>query len=488
LFTILYWPLLSSYDSFSPRETPDDSAALPLSLPPSMSDSQLAVLILAAGQGTRMKSALPKVLHRIANRPMIQHVLAAVAPLAPARTIVVVAPGMEAVAEAVAPAETVVQVVPRGTGHAVISARPALQGFAGDVLVLYGDAPLITAETLRAVLAERRRAPAAAAVVAGMRPADPSPYGRLVMRDGMLEAIVEARDCTPDQAAIGFCNAGLWAIDGALLFDLLEQVGTDNAKGEYYLTDIVAVARRRGLPCRAIEAPAADMVGINSRAELAEAEALMQRRLRAAAMASGVSLVDPDTVYFSADTRIGADTVVGPFVVFGPGCSIGSGVEIPAFCHMVGATIGDGASIGPFARLRPGADLAENVHIGNFVEVKNSRLGPGVKANHLTYLGDSTVGGGSNIGAGTITCNYDGFEKHRTEIGERAFIGTNTSLVAPVKVGEGAFIGAGSVITEDVPADALAVERAPQVTKPGRAAEMRARRAGKSGKRRQGKS
>ena len=451
-----------------------------------MTDPQLAVLILAAGQGTRMNSALPKVLHRIAHRPMIQHVLAAVAPLAPARTIVVVAPGMEAVAEAVAPAETVVQVAARGTGHAAISARPALQGFAGDVLVLYGDAPLITTGTLRAVLAERRRVPAAAAVVAGMRPADPGLYGRLVIRDGMLEAIVEASDCTPAEAAIEFCNAGIWAIEGALLFDLLAEVGTNNAKGEYYLTDLVAVARRRGLPCRAVEAPAAETVGVNSRAELAEAEALMQRRLRAAAMASGVTLIDPDTVYLSADTRIGRDTVVGPFVVFGPGCSIGAGVEIPAFCHMIGASIGDGASIGPFARLRPGADLAENVHIGNFVEVKNSRLGPGVKANHLSYLGDSTVGGGSNIGAGTITCNYDGFDKHRTEIGERVFIGTNTALVAPVKIGDGAFIGAGSVITEDVPADALAVERAPQVTKPGRAAEMRARRAGKGGKRRRG--
>ncbi|MGO8915441.1 MAG: bifunctional UDP-N-acetylglucosamine diphosphorylase/glucosamine-1-phosphate N-acetyltransferase GlmU [Stellaceae bacterium] len=447
-----------------------------------MTDPNLAVLVLAAGQGTRMKSALPKVLHRIANRPMIQHVLAAVKPLAPARIIVVIAPGMEAVAEAVAPAETVVQVTARGTGHAVISARPALQGFGGDVLVLYGDAPLLTAQTLNLVLAERRRKPEAAAVVASMRPADPGLYGRLVMRDGMLEAIVEARDCTPAQATIGLCNAGLWALDGKHLFDLLEQINTDNAKGEYYLTDIVAVARRQGLPCRAVEAPAAEMVGINSRAELAQAEALMQRRLRAAAMESGVTLIDPDTVYLSADTRIGRDTVVGPFVVFGPGCSIGAGVEIPAFCHMVGASIGDGASIGPFARLRPGADLAENVHIGNFVEVKNSRLGPGVKANHLTYLGDSTVGAGSNIGAGTITCNYDGFAKHRTEIGERAFIGTNTSLVAPVKIGDGAFIGAGSVIAEDVPADALAVGRAPQVTKPKRAAEMRARRSAEKAK------
>ena len=452
-----------------------------------MSDSRLAVLVLAAGQGTRMNSALPKVLHRLANRPIIEHVLAAVAPLAPARTIVVIAPGMEAVAEAVRPAETVVQMTPRGTGHAVIAARPALQGFTGDVLVLYGDAPLITTESLGAVLAERRRKPEAAAVIAGMRPADPSPYGRLVMAGDMLEAIVEAKECSQAEAAIGFCNAGLWALDGKHLFALLEGIEPNNAKREYYLTDIVAAARKRGLPCRAVEAPADDMVGINSRAELAAAEALMQQRLRRAAMASGVTLTDPDTVYFSADTVIGRDSVVGPFVVFGPGCRIGSSVEIPAFCHMVGATIGDGASIGPFVRLRPGADLGDNVHLGNFVEVKNSQLGKGVKANHLAYLGDSSVGAGTNVGAGTITCNYDGFAKHRTEIGEGVFIGTNTSLVAPVKIGDGAFIGAGSVITEDVPADALAVERAPQVTKPKRAAEMRARRVAQKKKQSQGK-
>jgi bifunctional UDP-N-acetylglucosamine pyrophosphorylase / glucosamine-1-phosphate N-acetyltransferase len=451
-----------------------------------MTESRLAVVILAAGQGTRMKSALPKVLHPVANRPMIQHVLAAVAPLKPARAIVVVGPGMEALVEAVRPAETVVQMTPRGTGHAVMSARPALQGFDGDVLVLYGDAPLITTESLRAVLAERRRKPAAAAVVAGMRPADPAPYGRLVMRGDVLEAIVEAKDCSPEQAAIGFCNAGLWAIDGKLLFELLDAIGTDNAKGEYYLTDIVAVARKRNLPCRAVEAPAEDMVGINSRVELAQAEALTQKRLRRAAMEAGVTLVDPDTVYFSADTIIGRDSVVGPFVVFGPGCAIGSNVSIPAFCHLAGAKVGDGAVIGPFARLRPGAELGQEVHIGNFVEVKNSRLAKGVKANHLAYLGDSSVGAGSNIGAGTITCNYDGFVKHRTEIGEGVFIGTNSSLVAPITIGDGAFIGAGSVVTKDVPADALAVERAPLVIKEKGAAELRARRGAAKAKKRTG--
>ena len=447
-----------------------------------MTDGHLCVLVLAAGQGTRMKSGLPKVMHRIANRPMIQHVLAAAAELAPARTIVVVAPGMEAVAEAVSPAETAVQMTARGTGHAVMSARPALQGFEGDVLVLAGDVPLISSATLKALLAERRRKPEAAAVVAGMRPADTSPYGRLVMRDGMLEAIVEAKDCDAEHAAIGLCNAGLWAIDGKQLFALLEGVGTDNAKGEYYLTDIVKLARARGLACRAIEAPADEMVGVNSRAELAAAEALMQRRLRHQAMESGVTLVDPNTVYLSADTRIGRDTVVGPCVVFGPGCTIGERVEIPAFCYMIGATIGDDASIGPFARLRPGAELGDKVHLGNFVEVKNSRLGKGTKANHLTYIGDSTVGAGVNVGAGTITCNYDGFEKFRTEIGDGVFIGTNTSLVEPVKIGDGAYIAAGSVITEEVPPDALAIARGTQVVKPKRAAEIRARRGAEKAK------
>jgi bifunctional UDP-N-acetylglucosamine pyrophosphorylase / glucosamine-1-phosphate N-acetyltransferase len=451
-----------------------------------MTDPRLAVLVLAAGQGTRMKSALPKVLHPIANRPMIAHVLAAAAALQPARVIVVIAPGMEAVAQAVAPAETVVQVAARGTGHAVAAARPALEGFTGDVLVLNGDAPLVTTATLEALLAERRRAPAAAAVVVGMRPPDTSPYGRLVLAgDGTVEAIIESRDCNAQQCQITLCNAGLWAIDGRHLFALIESIGTNNAKGEYYLTDIVAIARKRGLVCRAIEAPADEMVGVNSRVELAAAERLMQRRLRLAAMESGVTLVDPDTVYFSADTRIGRDSVVGPFVVFGPGVSIGEAVAIPAFCHMVQAKIGDRASIGPFARLRPGADLGDEVHIGNFVEVKNSRLETGVKANHLTYLGDTTVGARANIGAGTITCNYDGFEKFRTEIGEGAFIGSDTALVAPVSVGAGAITAAGSVITDDVPVDAMALARGEQVVKPKRAAEWRARRRAEIAKKQQ---
>src|SRR5579885_3888704 len=371
----------------------------------------LAALGLAAGKGTRMKSALPKVLHRIANRPMIRHVLDAAAPLAPARTVVVIAPGMDAVA---------------------------------------------------------------AAVVAGIRPADPGAYGRLVLdTDGTLAAIVEAADATPAERAITLCNSGLMALDGRHLFTLLDRIGRDNAKGEHYLTDLVAAARRQGLVCRAIEAPAEELMGVNSRAELAAAEAAMQRRLRAQAMQAGVTLVAPDTVFFSADTRIGRDSVVGPFVVFGPDVTVGEGVEIPAFCHIAGARIGDRASIGPFARLRPGAELGAEVHLGNFVEVKNSRLEAGVKANHLAYIGDSTVGAGSNVGAGAITCNYFVIEKFRTEIGRGVFVGTNVSLVAPVAVGDGAFVAAGSVITGDVPADAMAIGRGRQVVKPGRAKEWR---------------
>jgi bifunctional UDP-N-acetylglucosamine pyrophosphorylase/glucosamine-1-phosphate N-acetyltransferase len=442
-----------------------------------MTDSQLAVLVLAAGKGTRMRSALPKVLHAIANRPMIAHVLAAAAPLAPARAVVVVAPGMDDVASAVAPAATVIQDEQRGTAHAVLAARKSLAGFAGDVLVLNGDGPLVTTATLEAIIAERRRAPRAAVAVLGMRPADPGPYGRLVARaDGTLEKIVEAADASAAERAIGLCNSGLMAIDGKEIFALIDGIGADNAKGEHYLTDIIAAARAKGLVCRTIERPADELLGVNSRAELAAAEGAMQRRLRARLMDEGVTFVAPETVFLSADTRIGRDTVVGPFVVFGPGVTVGESVQIPAFCHMVEARVGDRASIGPFARLRPGAELGAEVHLGNFVEVKNSRLGRGAKANHLAYIGDANVGEGSNIGAGAITCNYDGIEKFRTEIGKSVFVGTNVSLVAPVAVGDGAFIAAGSVITGDVPADAMAIARGQQVTKPGRAKEWRDQR------------
>jgi bifunctional UDP-N-acetylglucosamine pyrophosphorylase / glucosamine-1-phosphate N-acetyltransferase len=453
-----------------------------------MTAQHFAALILAAGKGTRMRSDLPKVMHRIANRPMIEHVLAAAAALAPARTVVVVAPDMPTVAKLVAPAETAVQEKQLGTAHAVAAARNQLAGFAGDILVLYGDAPLVTTATLEALLAERRRT-GAAAVFLGMRPAEPGAYGRLVLaKDGSLLKIVEANDCTAEERAITLCNAGPLAVDGKHLFALLDNIGTANAKGEHYLTDLVGVARARGMTCRVVEASADEMLGVNSRADLALAEAALQRRLRAAMMAAGVTLTAPETVHFSADTRIGRDSVVGPFVVFGPGVTIGEAVEIPAFCHITGAIIGDRASIGPFARVRPGAELAAGVHLGNFVEVKNSRLEAGVKANHLAYIGDSHIGAETNVGAGTITCNYDGIEKFRTEIGKGVFVGTNVSLVAPVAIGDGAIIAAGSVITGDVPADALAIARGQQVIKPGRAGDWRASRRSAKAARERGKN
>jgi bifunctional UDP-N-acetylglucosamine pyrophosphorylase/glucosamine-1-phosphate N-acetyltransferase len=444
--------------------------------------SEFAAIVLAAGEGTRMRSALPKILHEVAGRPMIRHVLAALEPLAPAATIVVLGQGAERVAKAVAPAAVAIQHPPRGTGDAVRAARaalePALAGLA-DVVILYGDTPLLQTATI-ARLIEARRASGAAIAVAGMRPADPAPYGRLVLdADGGVERIVEAKDATPDEAAIALCNGGLMAVAAAHLFDLVDRLQDINAKREFYLTDIVGIARSRDLAACCVELPAEEVLGVNTRAELAEAEALMQGRLRRRAMDDGATLVAPDTVFFSADTRLGRDVVVEPNVVFGPGVTIADNVRIRSFSHLDGASVGEGAIVGPYARLRPGAVLDRDVHVGNFVEVKATRLGPGAKANHLAYLGDSEIGGGTNIGAGTITCNYDGFNKHTTVIGENVFIGTNTSLVAPVRVGDGAYVATGSVVTADVPADALTIARARQIDKPGRAGELRARLRGK---------
>jgi len=446
-----------------------------------MSQSKFAAVVLAAGSGTRMKSAFPKVMHPIAGRPMISYPLEALNPLAPASTIVVVGPHMGDVAQVVAPAETVVQDPPLGTGDAVRAAMRALdgrlapQGAIEDVLVLYGDTPFLATETLSGLLTERRRT-AAAVLVAGMRPVDPSPYGRFVLAaDGALERIVEAADASPEEQAIGLVNGGIMVIEARRLDDFLDGLRSDNAKGEFYLTDIVAIARRKGLSCRAVELPAEELLGINTRAELAEAEAAMQRRLRRAAMEAGVTLVAPETVFLSADTQLACDVVIEPNVTFGPGVTVGEGARIRSFSHLEGATVGAGAIVGPFARLRPGAILEEEVHVGNFVEVKAARLGAGAKANHLSYIGDSEVGARTNIGAGTITCNYDGFNKFRTIIGEGAFIGSNTALVAPVKIGDGAIIAAGSVITRDVPPDALSIGRGQQVDKPGRAAAVRER-------------
>jgi bifunctional UDP-N-acetylglucosamine pyrophosphorylase/glucosamine-1-phosphate N-acetyltransferase len=443
-----------------------------------MSRWKSAAVVLAAGKGTRMKSARPKVLHSVANRPMILHILDRLKEVDVDRTIVVVGAEQTDVAEAVAPALTAVQSPPRGTGDAVLAARTHIDGFDGDVLILCGDTPLLTAATLSRLLDRRRAKDAPAVVLLGFRPADTAEYGRLVVgRDGSLDAIVEHMDATAAQRAIPLCNSGVMAVDGRHLCSLLDAVGNDNDKGEYYLTDIVAIARKRGLACAVVEGEDPDeIMGVNSRIDLAAAEAAMQRRLRAKAMAEGATLADPETVYFSADTRLGQDVTVGPHVVFGPGVSVGNNVEIVAFCHLTGVEIAEKAIVGPFARIRPGTRIGPEVRIGNFVEVKGSVLEKGAKANHLSYVGDTHVGAGANIGAGTITCNYDGFFKSKTEIGAGAFIGSNTALVAPVKVGDGAIVGAGSVITIDVKPNALAVERNQQVEREGWATQFRARK------------
>ena len=440
--------------------------------------SKIAAIVLAAGKGTRMKSALPKVMHRIAGRSMVGHVLANLAPLAAAPVVVVVESGMETVAREVAPHPTAVQADQLGTGHAVGAAEAVLGAVTGTVLVLYGDSPFVSTATLQRLADRRAAADDPAVVVLGMRPGEASGYGRLVTgSDGQLLKIVEHKDATAAERKIELCNSGVMAIDGAILWSLIRGIGNKNAKAEYYLTDIVEIAAGRGRRCAVVEAPAEELIGVNSRAELAAAEALFQQRRRLAAMEEGATLTDPASVFFSADTRIGRDVVIGPNVVFGPGVEIADAVEIRAFCHIEGARIRAGAVIGPFARLRPGTEIGEDAHIGNFVEAKNARLGRGAKANHLTYLGDVDVGARSNVGAGTITCNYDGFTKAKTVIGDGAFIGSNTALVAPVTVGPGAIVGAGSVITRDVPADALTVARGAQTDKPGWATNFRAAKA-----------
>ncbi|MFQ5534401.1 MAG: bifunctional UDP-N-acetylglucosamine diphosphorylase/glucosamine-1-phosphate N-acetyltransferase GlmU [Sphingomonadales bacterium] len=433
-----------------------------------MTEREIAVVILAAGKGTRMKSDLPKVLHALAGRSMIGHVMATAQALAPKRIIVVVGEGMEKVAAAVAPVETVIQNPRLGTGHAVSCAREALCDFSGDVVVLYADTPLIEPATLeRLVSALHDAAPEGgqnpSVSVLGFRPDDPAQYGRLVVGEsGALEAIVEYREASPDQRQIDLCNSGVMAGDAGVMFELLQDVRNDNNKGEYYLTDVIELARARGLAAAYAEADADEVLGVNSRAELAVGEALLQNRLRAAAMAEGATMIDPSSVFLSWDTRLGRDVVIGPNVWFGPGVTVGDQVTINGFCHLEGASIEDGATIGPFARLRPAAEIGKGARVGNFVEVKKASLGAGAKANHLSYIGDASVGAGANIGAGTITCNYDGFNKFRTEIGEGAFIGSNTALVAPVKVGDDAIVGAGSVIGKDVPDGALGLARPKQ--------------------------
>ena len=442
-----------------------------------MTMPKTAFVVLTAGLGTRMQSRLPKVMHPLAGRPMITHLRATLETFAPERLVVVIGPEMQAVADAMAPHPAVVQSERLGTAHAVQTARQALADFDGDVLIVYGDTPLLSAATLARVLEARRSPPSPSLVVLGFRPTDPGNYGRLVMSaDGGLEAIVEAKDATPEQLGIGLCNSGVIAVDGSRLFGLLDRIGNRNAKNEYYLTDIVAVARADGLSCGVVEGAKTELLGVNSRAELAAAERLVQDELRARAMAGGATLIDPQSVFFSYDTVIGRDVVIEPFVIFAPGVRIGDGVYIRGFCHMLGGSIEDGAEIGPFARMRPGASIGPGAHVGNFVEIKNARLEQGAKVNHLTYIGDARIGAGANVGAGTITCNYDGFFKQHTEIGAGAFIGSNTSLVAPVRVGNGAIVGAGSVIVRDVPDEALAMTRGPHAEKPEWAREFRERR------------
>ena len=422
-----------------------------------------AVVVLAAGQGTRMKSALPKVLHPIAGRSMLGHVLATAEALAAKRTVVVVAPGMDSVAAAAKPAAIAIQQKQLGTGDAVKAARTALKDFTGDVLVLFGDTPLLRAETLRAVLDALDDKTAVA--VLGFRPEGANEYGRLVTKAGpkgeqVLERIVEWRDASAKERRIPLCNSGVMAVRGERLFALLDGLKANNAKGEFYLTDIVALARKAKLRARVVEGAAEDLLGVNSRADLAAAEAVLQRRLRAQAMDAGVTMTDPATVYLSADTKLARDVSLGPNLFFGPGVSIGEGTVIRAFCHMEGATVGKDCIIGPFARLRPGARLADEVHVGNFCEIKAATIARGAKVNHLSYIGDARVGQDSNIGAGTITCNYDGYDKHLTDIGAGVFVGSDVAFVAPVTIGDGAVIGAGSVVTKDVPADTLAITRA----------------------------
>ncbi|MGC2855136.1 bifunctional UDP-N-acetylglucosamine diphosphorylase/glucosamine-1-phosphate N-acetyltransferase GlmU [Novispirillum sp. DQ9] len=441
---------------------PDQSAA-----------RSVAAVVLAAGMGTRMKSARPKVLHAVLGRPMVSHVVAGAEALGAGRTVVVIGPDMAALAAAVAPHPTVEQTDRLGTAHAVAQARAVLEGFTGTVLVLYGDTPLITRDTLDRLLAAHAEAAAGVSVL-GFRAAVPGGYGRLITGAAGLEAIVEARDATPEQLAIDLCNSGVMAVDAAALWGWLDRVGNANAKGEYYLTDIVALARADGRRCVAVEGAEDEFLGVNSRAELAVAERIAQDRMRAAAMAGGATLVDPASVHFSWDTVLGRDVVVGPFTVFGPGVTVGDDVEIKGFCHFENCSIATGATVGPYARLRPGAAIGEGAHIGNFVEVKKAVIEPGAKVNHLTYIGDARVGAKANIGAGTITCNYDGFGKYHTDIGAGAFIGSNTALVAPVKIGDGAMVAAGSVITRAVPADALALGRGEQSVTEGWAARFRA--------------
>ena len=430
-----------------------------------------AAIILAAGQGTRMKSTLPKVLHPVGHRAMLDHAIDAAQALGCERIVVVVgthSPQVRAhVAARLGESAIAVQDPPLGTGHAVRAAEVALAGFEGEVVVTYGDVPLLKAADIAPVFGGQ------GVTVIGFEARDPGAYGRLVMDGDTLSAITEAKEASAEVLALTTCNSGVMAAPAGLLFSLLGEVTNANAKGEYYLTDVVELARKRGAATRAVMAGEDAVMGVNAQAELAQAEALFQSVQRDAFLAAGVTMSAPETVHFAWDTEIGAGTVIEPFVVFGPGARVAEGARIRSFSHIEGASVATGAKVGPYARLRPGANLGEGVKVGNFVEVKNVNMAAGAKANHLSYLGDGSVGEGANIGAGTIFCNYDGYNKARTEIGAGAFVGSNSALVAPVSIGAGAIVGSGSVIVEDVPADAMALGRGRQVNKPGAGAAFR---------------
>jgi len=437
-----------------------------------------AVVILAAGQGTRMRSDTHKVLHPIASRPLLMHLLESVDSLGATKRVVVVGKGRDQVEQALEGRDVTVvhQAEQKGTGHAVQQARQALKGYEGPVLVLYGDTPFVEAATLRRMLERLAGEDQPGVVVLASQPADPAAYGRIILGQGdRIAKMVEFRDATEDERAVRLCNSGMMAVRAPDLFRWLDQVKNDNAAGEYYLPDVVNIAASEGRLAVMIEGDPYETAGVNSRAELAHLELEWQRRRREQVLDEGATLIDPESVWFAYDTKLGRDVTVEPHVVFGPGVEVADGATIKAFSHIEGAAIGARAQIGPFARIRPGTMLAERAKVGNFVELKKASVGPGAKVNHLSYVGDSEVGRGANVGAGTITCNYDGFGKYRTVIGEGAFIGSNTSLVAPVRIGAGAIVGAGSVITSDVEADSLAVERSQQKGIAGWARKFRER-------------
>ena len=443
----------------------------------------LSVVVLAAGMGTRMKSALPKVMHKVAGKPMVNHVIDTAAHLNATKTMVVVGPDMPNLIETVAPHPTFEQTDRLGTAHAVLAAKEGLQGRTGNVLVLYADSPLFTSETLERLIKAREENDYAVAVL-GFRPEDPTGYGRLVTdaKTGDLTAIVEEKECNDTQRQINFCNSGVMCFRAEDMIATLEAIDNANAKGEYYLTDAVEVAQKNGQRCAAVEVDEAETLGVNSRTQLAVAEAIIQDRLREQAMVDGATLIDPASVFFSADTKLGRDVIVEPNVVFGPGVTVGDNAMIKAFSHLESCVVGEGADIGPYARLRPGAEIGAGARVGNFVEIKKAVVEDGAKVNHLSYIGDARVGAKANIGAGTITCNYDGFRKQHTDIGAGAFIGSNSALVAPVEIGDGAIVGAGSTITGKVEADALTLTRAERIEKAGWAAKFRAKMRALTGK------